>query len=119
MLNVDTHMLLFALLGKLTPHESRVMARSSLGISAIVLWEIAKLHQKGRITLPLDAPELIDVLKQVHVWPLSLEVCAKLADVDFASDPADEIIAATSLAHNVPLLTRDRRIRTSRKLRLA
>ena len=53
MLNVDTHILLFTLLGKLRPREMRIVRRESLGISAIVLWEIAKLHQKGRITLSL------------------------------------------------------------------
>jgi PIN domain nuclease of toxin-antitoxin system len=34
--------------------------------------------------------------------------------LDFRGDPADEIIAATSVVHRVPLLTRDRRIRGSR-----
>jgi PIN domain nuclease of toxin-antitoxin system len=119
MLNVDTHILLFTLLGKLTPREMRFVKRESLGISAIVLWEIAKLHQKGRITLSLDDPELIAILNDIHVWPITREVCLKLAELDFASDPADEIIAATSLVHNIPLLTRDRRIRTSRKVLLA
>ena len=33
--------------------------------------------------------------------------------IDFESDPADEIIAATSLVHRVSLVTRDRRIRRS------
>jgi predicted nucleic acid-binding protein len=30
------------------------------------------------------------------------------------SDPADELIAATSVVHNVPLVTRDPRLRSSR-----
>ena len=50
-----------------------------------MLWEIAKLARLGRIATDLDDPEL-----------------------------ADEIIAATSLAHRVPLVTRDARIRKSR-----
>jgi PIN domain nuclease of toxin-antitoxin system len=37
-----------------------------------------------------------------------------LAALDFKSDPADELIAATSLTYRVPLLTRDARIRTSK-----
>jgi len=119
MLNVDTHILLYALLGELTPRESRIVSRQSLGVSAIVLWEIAKLHQKGRITLSLDNPELIELLKEVHVWPITREICLKLAELDFTSDPADELIAATSLVHNVPLLTRDRRIRKSKRVLLA
>jgi PIN domain nuclease of toxin-antitoxin system len=37
--------------------------------------------------------------------------------LDFRSDPADELIAATSLTHNVPLVTRDARIRSSKLIR--
>jgi PIN domain nuclease of toxin-antitoxin system len=40
-----------------------------------------------------------------------------LRTLDFRSDPADEIIAATSLAHNVPLVTRDARVRASKLVR--
>ena len=119
MLNVDTHILLFTLLGQLTPRVARIVSHQSLGISAIVLWEIAKLHQKGRITLSLENPELIQLLGQVHVWPLTRDICLKLSDLDFESDPADELIAATSLVHRVKLLTRDRRIRASHKVPLA
>ena len=119
MLNVDTHILLYTLLGELTPREARIIKRESLGISAIVLWEIAKLRQKGRVTLSLADPDLAELLRQVHIWPLTREVCLKLTDLDFQSDPADELIAATSLAHGVKLLTRDDRIRTSRKVPLA
>jgi len=37
--------------------------------------------------------------------------------LDFTSDPADEIIAATSLAFKIPLLTRDTNILTSHVLK--
>jgi PIN domain nuclease of toxin-antitoxin system len=79
-----------------------------------VLWEIAKLARLGRIAIDLDDPELVRALTRLHTWPLSLDVCRAFADLDFRGDPADEIIAATSLAHRVPLVTRDARIRKSR-----
>jgi PIN domain nuclease of toxin-antitoxin system len=41
-----------------------------------------------------------------------------LRRLDFQSDPADEIIAATSLTHDIPLLTRDSRIRKSNAVKL-
>src|SRR5439155_831217 len=85
MLNLDTHVLLHALTGDLTRRESALLAHDTWSISAIVLWEIAKLARLGRIAIDLDDPEL-----------------------------ADEIIASTSLAHRVPLVTRDARIRKSR-----
>ena len=36
-----------------------------------------------------------------------------------SGDPADEIIAAASIAHNIPLLTRDHIMRTSKIVPLA
>ena len=48
------------------------------------------------------------------VWPLSFEVCRAIHDLDFSSDPADELIAATSIVHRVPLLTRDEKVLKSR-----
>ena len=41
--------------------------------------------------------------------------CSKLK----SGDPADELIAATSIVHGVPLLTRDRQIRRSKLVPLA
>ena len=44
---------------------------------------------------------------------------SKIKALDFDSDPADEIIAATSVVHRVPLLTRDRRMRRSKLVPIA
>ena len=120
MLNLDTHILIKALEGNLTPHERNVLtADPEWSISAIVLWEIAKLHQLGRVTYGLDHETFAAALDQVHIWPITRQVCLNLLALDFQSDPADEIIAATSLAHNIPLLTRDSRIRKSKAVKLA
>ena len=119
MLNVDTHVLLHAVTGQLRPAELRLLQNDTWSISAIVLWELAKLAQLGRIELNLDSPELGRVLARIHVWPIDLAVCRRLASLDFRSDPADELIAATSIVHNVALVTRDRLIRASRLTPLA
>ncbi|PWT90716.1 MAG: hypothetical protein C5B56_05020 [Proteobacteria bacterium] len=119
MLNLDTHILLHALSGQVTSTEKSVLARHHWGISSIVLWEIAKLHQKGRINLGLDSPVLTEALAGIELWPLSREVCRNIGQLDFSSDPADEIIAATSLTYHVPLVTRDARIRASKLVRFA
>jgi PIN domain nuclease of toxin-antitoxin system len=58
-------------------------------------------------------------MARIRVWPLDLAVCKALRALDFRGDPADEIIAATSLVHGVPLVTRDRRIRRSKCVPLA
>ena len=119
MLNLDTHILLGALAGELTRRERDLLAREPWSIAAIVLWEIAKLAELGRIEVDLDDPELIRTLARIHVWPLTLDVCRAIRTLDFRGDPADELIAATSVVYRVPLMTRDARIRSSRRVPLA
>ena len=119
MLNLDTHVLLHALSGQLRPRERTHLARDNWGISAIVLWEIAKLLELGRIDVDLEDPEVVAALSAVHVWPIDLQVCQQLRTLDFEGDPADELIAATSLAYHVSLVTRDTAIRRSRLVPLA
>ncbi len=119
MLNLDTHILLHALAGSLSSPESALLRRETWSISAIVLWEIAKLAQLGRVEIDLDDPELTRVLARIHVWPLELDVCRAIRSLDVTGDPADEIIAATSVVHRVPLVTRDRQLRRSKIVPLA
>lgn len=114
MINLDTHMLVFALAGTVDERERRLLAEHSWSISAIVLWELAKLAQLGRIQLDLEDAEVVRVLSTLRVWPIDLPVSVASTRLDFKSDPADELIAATSLVHKIPLLTRDQRILGSR-----
>jgi PIN domain nuclease of toxin-antitoxin system len=119
MLNLDTHILIRAMTGEVAAREARILRATRWGISAIVLWELAKLAQLGRIELDLDDPELDRFLANVHVWPLTLEVVRALRRLDFRGDPADEIIAATSLVYRAPLVTRDRELLKSKIVPLA
>jgi PIN domain nuclease of toxin-antitoxin system len=119
MVNLDTHILVFALTGDVTDRERRVLASNTWSVSAIVLWELAKLVQLGRIDIDLDDAELTRTLSSIQIWPIDLAVSIQSTRLDFKSDPADELIAATSIVHQIPLLTRDRRIRGSRLVKLA
>jgi PIN domain nuclease of toxin-antitoxin system len=119
MLNLDTHILLFALDGSLKPAERTLLASEPWGISAIVLWEMAKLRQLGRIGIDTGSPQYSRLFTRIHVWPLDWEICQTSTELDFASDPADELIAATSIVHRIPLVTRDRKIRRSKLVPLA
>jgi PIN domain nuclease of toxin-antitoxin system len=114
MVNLDTHILLFALSGDVTDRERRTLASNTWSISSIVFWELAKLAQLGRIDMDLDDAEVVRLLSRIHIWPVDLEVSLQSTRLDFRSDPADELIAATSIVHRVPLVTRDRRIKASR-----
>lgn len=119
MINLDTHILIFAIAGSLWPSEESLLARSRWSISAIVLWEVAKLAQLGRVDVDLDDRKVVRVLNRIHLWPIDLEVALTSTRLDFRGDPADEIIAATSIVHGIPLLTRDREINGSNIVPLA
>jgi PIN domain nuclease of toxin-antitoxin system len=119
MLNVDTHVLLYAVTGMLRPREARLLGDDRWSISGIVLWEVAKLAQLGRIAVDLDDPVVVRVLSRLHVWPLTREIAHLSTRLDIKGDPADELIGATSVVHNVPLVTRDRRLRRSKIIPLA
>jgi PIN domain nuclease of toxin-antitoxin system len=119
MLNLDTHILVHALSGDLRKTERELLAGNNWGISAIVHWELAKLVQLGRLDLDLEDREVRTVLSKLHVWPIDLDVAAQSTRMDFKGDPADELIAATSVIHTVPLLTRDRVILKSKMVPLA
>jgi PIN domain nuclease of toxin-antitoxin system len=119
MLSLDTHILIHALEGRLTPRERQILSGNLWSISAIVLWELSMLFRLGRIGVDIASPEFAVALAEIRVWPLDLAVCKAIRELDFRGDPADDIIAATSLVHNVPLVTRDRRIRGSKRVPLA
>lgn len=114
MLNLDTHILLKAFAGELSAKENQVLGKDPWGVSAIVLWELAKLYQHGRIQTDIYGHEFRHHLSKIHVWPIDFEICRMSTQLDFVSDPADELIAATSLVHRVPLATRDKKIRKSK-----
>ena len=113
MLNLDTHVLIFALRGELRPHEQALLTRGRWSVSAIVFWEMAKLLQLGRIEMDLEDREVAGILRWIHVWPIDLAVTLASTRLDFKGDPADELIAATSVVHRIPLVTRDLVIRGS------
>ncbi|TAK86044.1 MAG: PIN domain-containing protein [Betaproteobacteria bacterium] len=119
MLNVDTHVLLHALAGKLKPRELTLLQNDTWSISTIVLWEIAKLAQLGRIAVDLDDPEVVRALARLHVWPLTREIARESTRIDVRGDPADELIAATSVVHKIPLVMRDHALLRSRIVPLA
>jgi len=119
MLNLDTHILIGAMHGSVTPKERNILSSDRWSISAIVLWELGKLAQLGRIEIDLGEREVRRFLGQIHTWPVTLEIVLATHRLDFRSDPADEIIAATSIVHTLPLLTRDGKIRKSKLVPLA
>ncbi len=119
MLNLDTHVLVFFLAGSASEHEHALIEGQDVAISDIVLWELAMLEKVGRLSIALDGPEFREFLRERTIICITLAIARKSTQLDFSSDPADEIIAATSVVENIPLLTRDRRILKSRMVPFA
>lgn len=90
-------------------------AVTGLGISAISCWEIAKLVEYNRLSLPLP---IQDWMTQALSYPgivlleLSLEIAIDSTQLPqpFHKDPADQLIVATARVHNVPLVACDQKI---------
>ncbi len=119
MLNLDTHILVAALAGDLTERERALVTNDSLAVSDIVFWELAKLVQLGRLELDMDSVAFRRSLRHLTILPITIQIARQSTALDFSSDAADEIIAATSIIERIPLLTRDRKILKSRVVPLA
>lgn len=87
-----------------------------VAISSVTGWEIGMLVAKGRLDLAQDPLIWIfETLRRtgVEVVPLPLETAVRAAEFQQLRDPADQIIVATALHLDVPLVTKDHRIRDS------
>lgn len=96
----------------------RADRHDALIVSDISVWEIAMLIDKGRVEVATGAANFINLFLQsrsVSVEPISPEI-AELStnlDSDIGGDPADRIIAATSIVRNAQLVTADHTLRAS------
>lgn len=84
-------------------------------LSAISAWEVAKLVEKGRLTLSCDVEDWVTEALDMHklrLVPLSPAIaCASTRlPQPFHDDPADQIIVATARAENATILSIDERI---------
>ena len=66
MLNLDTHIVIHALQGSLTAKERQILSADTWSMSGIVLWEISKLVQLGRVEMDLADPEVVRALSKIH-----------------------------------------------------
>jgi PIN domain nuclease of toxin-antitoxin system len=115
---VDTHVLIWDALRPelLSDNAKKAFSQANendgILLCEISLWEIAMLVKKGRITLGTSYQEFIRLVllsknyQLQGITPEIAELSTQLSE-DINSDPADRIIAATSLVMGYPLITAD------------
>jgi PIN domain nuclease of toxin-antitoxin system len=117
----DTHALIFAMDGDPElPEKSKTIARQGdNAISCISLWEVSALAFKGKIKLKMPVADwLEEAAERLPIIPVTPMIAARAYDLeDFHGDPADRIIAATSLVYPSIIVTRDGKLNGHKKLR--
>ncbi len=119
MIVLDTHIWVWWVQGdsRLTQqHQTWLQQHTEqgLGVSIYSCWEVAKLVEKGRLTLPSAVDEWLDnalAYPGVQLLELTLSIVVESTQlVGFHADPADQIIVATARIQGCPLLTADQKI---------
>ena len=86
-------------------------------LSAISLWEFAKLLEKGRLAISCDPEEWIREaleMPRLRLVPLSPSVAYRstILPKPFHNDPGDQIIVASAREENATVMTADARIQS-------
>lgn len=118
MIMLDTHILVWWLDQQSKLSTAQTMAIQNAGtltVSAISLWEIAKLVENNRLSLNRPVLNWInDALThpKIQLVPLTPEIMVLSTQLPgvFHKDPADQLIVATSIHLGIPLLTKDAKI---------
>jgi len=100
-----------------TIREARQERQAGIAIATITVWELAWLAQNGRIELSVSVESFVrELVARVILRPVTPEIAALSVRLpnEFPKDPADRLIAATSMVEGMRLVTADARIRQSK-----
>lgn len=118
MILLDTHVLIWWIEGggRLSQKAAVAIERSSPRlISPVSFWEVAVLLERGRVAVDRDVAQWCrDILvsgaaRVANLTPAAAISAARLPE--FHGDPADRFIYATARELDVPLLSKDAKIR--------
>lgn len=114
---IDTHILIW---DQLDPRRISRKARKALDLAdkdhkiilcEISLWEISILMKKRRLVMDMSYLDFIEEVlqtKNYHLQGMSAEIAFLGSEIDLdTKDPADRIIAATSIVLGLPLISAD------------
>ncbi len=127
MIVVDTHIIIWDALkpemlsGKAEKAISEANNSDGIIFCEISLWEIAMLIHKGRLSLDIEYLKFIKLILESNKYVLrgiTPEIAELSTDLlsDNNKDPADRIIAATSIIEKAKLVTAHKKLRQSKKV---
>ncbi|KAF3982094.1 MAG: type II toxin-antitoxin system VapC family toxin [Methylococcales symbiont of Hymedesmia sp. n. MRB-2018] len=103
---------------KLTPKAKKAIkySENELMICDISIWEISMLIKKNRLTVDGSPSGFIKLLLQSRNFQVQ-QITPEIAELsvnfgaEINNDPADRLIAATSILKNIPIITADQNLR--------
>jgi PIN domain nuclease of toxin-antitoxin system len=115
---LDTHIWVWSVLdpSRLSARVARQLVNSEneIWLSAVSVWELRLLHDKGRLKLMPDAVSWInDNLTRLNIReaPLTFDVALAISSLNLPhNDPADAFIAATAKVFGLTLVTADEQL---------
>jgi len=126
MILLDTHVVVWLTTDKrqlstLAATKIREASRAGQGlaIASSTLWEIAMMSIQHQFRLPGTLAEYLRYVESVFVvLPITGAIAERSIQFmgEFPKDPTDRLIAATALVHTIPLVTKDKRIRSSNQV---
>jgi len=108
----------------LSPLAARTIkdTRNELIICDISFWEISMLIKRKRLEINDTASNFINILLQSRSFHIQ-EITPEIAELSVSlgaeinNDPADRLIAATSILGNAPVITADKNLREASLLK--
>lgn len=121
---LDTHIWVWSALqpGRLSTRVARQLINpaNEIWLSAVSVWELSLLDDKGRLKLMPDAVTWIqDNLTRLNIReaPLTFEVALAISSINLPhNDPADGFIAATAKVFGLTLVTADDQLASLRDI---
>ncbi|MCK5529212.1 MAG: type II toxin-antitoxin system VapC family toxin [Kiritimatiellae bacterium] len=95
------------------------IANQQLYVSSISTWEILLLEKKGRLKLAIPAEIWLERCEKTNLFsfiPIDNAISRISVSLNIHADPADRFIAATAIYLGATLITKDRKLRATRKI---